>query len=198
MTHPTNRVGKQHLLDVAEQLFTEQGFQAVSIRDIAQASGVTNAALYYHFPNKEALFQEVMERHIAGLRERMERARDSSHNSRERVLNMLVEYGTLVANRQAVWNLISPQGRGRRRKGRHPFKSRLMQAMLNPIEGELRIAMDRGELNPLPDGMSPASLLIGMLHGYLQYRSLFLHPTKSLSKEDVRSIVDVFWRGLQG
>ena len=196
MTHTANRVGKQHLLDVAEQLFTELGYQAVSIRDIAQASGVTNAALYYHFPNKEALFREVLECHIAGLRDRMEGARDENLASRERVVNMLTEYGTLVANRQAIWNLISPKRSGRRRKGRHPIHIRLMEALLTPIEDELRIAIDSGELNPLPEGISPASLLIGMLHGFLQYRRIFL-PPKPLDKEDIRSIVDVFWRGLQ-
>ena len=66
--------GKQHLLLAAEELFIERGYRAVSIRDIAQAAGVTNAALYYYFPNKEALFSEVLSHHVESICQRMREA----------------------------------------------------------------------------------------------------------------------------
>lgn len=42
------------VLDAARRLFTERGFDGTSMRDIAAEVGVTNAALYYHFPSKDA------------------------------------------------------------------------------------------------------------------------------------------------
>jgi AcrR family transcriptional regulator len=45
---------------VATELFARRGFAAVSLRDIAQAVGVTKAALYYHFPSKDDLYWEVL------------------------------------------------------------------------------------------------------------------------------------------
>jgi len=68
MSPQNARAGKQRILEVAEKLFTEHGYRDVSIRNIASACEVTNAALYYHFSSKAALFDEVMELHAARLR----------------------------------------------------------------------------------------------------------------------------------
>jgi AcrR family transcriptional regulator len=40
---------------VALDLFTEQGYDATSLREIAERLGVTKAALYYHFKSKEEI-----------------------------------------------------------------------------------------------------------------------------------------------
>jgi AcrR family transcriptional regulator len=46
---------KQQILRAAMKLFSERGFAATSIRDIARESGYTNPALYKHFATKEEL-----------------------------------------------------------------------------------------------------------------------------------------------
>ena len=52
---------RQHILDVAIRLFSEQGVSATSLADIAQAAGVTRGAIYWHFKNKSDLFSEIWE-----------------------------------------------------------------------------------------------------------------------------------------
>jgi AcrR family transcriptional regulator len=44
---------RDRILDVALELFTEQGFDGTSLREIAERLGVTKAALYYHFESKD-------------------------------------------------------------------------------------------------------------------------------------------------
>lgn len=52
----------EHVLRVAERLFRERGYAAVTMRDIAEALGMRQASLYYHAPEgKEQLFVEVTE-----------------------------------------------------------------------------------------------------------------------------------------
>jgi AcrR family transcriptional regulator len=46
-------VTQERILDVALELFNEQGYDKTSLREIAQRLGVTKAALYYHFARKE-------------------------------------------------------------------------------------------------------------------------------------------------
>lgn len=65
---------RERVLDVAERLFTERGYTAVTLRDIAAELGMRQASLYYHAPGgKEELFVTVTERgfarHRAGLEE---------------------------------------------------------------------------------------------------------------------------------
>jgi len=44
-----------HILDAAKRLFARNGFDKVSMRDLAHEVGITPAALYHHFPNKSNL-----------------------------------------------------------------------------------------------------------------------------------------------
>ena len=67
------------VLDVAEQLFIQHGYAAVTLRTIANALGMRQASLYYHFPEgKEQLFvamaTRVFERHRVGLQAVIESA----------------------------------------------------------------------------------------------------------------------------
>jgi AcrR family transcriptional regulator len=50
---------RQRILDVALDLFTEQGFDGTSLRQIAEQLGVTKAALYYHFESKDDILMAL-------------------------------------------------------------------------------------------------------------------------------------------
>src|SRR6185295_12048258 len=52
---------KRQILRAAMKLFSERGFAATSIRDIARESGYTNPALYKHFASKEQLALQLFE-----------------------------------------------------------------------------------------------------------------------------------------
>jgi len=55
---------KRRILDAAEELFMEHGFEATSLRLITTAAGVNLAAANYHFGSKEELFQAVFTRRL--------------------------------------------------------------------------------------------------------------------------------------
>lgn len=55
------------ILDAAESLFTEQGFEATTLRQITGAAGVNLAAVNYHFGSKEELIREVFRRRLTWL-----------------------------------------------------------------------------------------------------------------------------------
>jgi len=46
---------------VAVEMFTEHGYEKTSLREIAEALGVTKAALYYHFKSKEDIVRSLLE-----------------------------------------------------------------------------------------------------------------------------------------
>ncbi len=61
MTQPLpKRETSEAILKVSVTLFARQGYDAVSMREIATAVGVRAAALYYHFPDKSSLYLSVM------------------------------------------------------------------------------------------------------------------------------------------
>lgn len=52
---------------VAARLFAERGFDATSVREIAEAAGVTKPTLYYHFGSKRGLGEAILTRPMASL-----------------------------------------------------------------------------------------------------------------------------------
>jgi len=71
---------RERILRVAAELFSEQGYDATSLRQLADRLGFTKAALYYHFQSKdeilEALVGPVLEM-LDELVERLEQARST-------------------------------------------------------------------------------------------------------------------------
>jgi AcrR family transcriptional regulator len=59
---------KDHILDVAERVFADYGFDGASTRTISGEAGVNMAMLNYYFGSKEGLFLAVFERKIASFR----------------------------------------------------------------------------------------------------------------------------------
>jgi TetR/AcrR family acrAB operon transcriptional repressor len=53
---------RDNILDAAEKLFVEQGVSRTTLQHIATAAGVTRGAIYWHFDDKGALFNAMMER----------------------------------------------------------------------------------------------------------------------------------------
>ena len=50
---------RERILAVAQELFTRQGYDKTSLRDIAERLEITKAALYYYFPRKEDILLEL-------------------------------------------------------------------------------------------------------------------------------------------
>jgi AcrR family transcriptional regulator len=61
---------QQRILDAAQRLFSERGYENVSVRDIAEEAGVTHPLIYYHWGSKRELLAAV----ITGTQERMRAA----------------------------------------------------------------------------------------------------------------------------
>jgi AcrR family transcriptional regulator len=60
---------RARIQQVALELFTEQGYEATSLREIAERLGVTKAALYYHFKTKEDIVSSLVQDRIDALEE---------------------------------------------------------------------------------------------------------------------------------
>jgi AcrR family transcriptional regulator len=52
--------GREQILDAAAEMFSEQGYSAASTRRIAEAVGVKQASLYYHFASKQDILAELL------------------------------------------------------------------------------------------------------------------------------------------
>jgi AcrR family transcriptional regulator len=71
---------RAEIQDVALALFTEHGYDATSMRELAEQLGITKAALYYHFTSKEAIILSLFEEHLNALDELLAWAAAQPHS----------------------------------------------------------------------------------------------------------------------
>jgi AcrR family transcriptional regulator len=73
------------ILRVAQQLFMEHGYRAVSTRQIADACGLTQPALYHHFSDKQDLYVAVMQENLLQTQVALERIARRGESVQERL-----------------------------------------------------------------------------------------------------------------
>ncbi len=66
----TSRDTRTDILDAAERLFAEKGFDGTAIREITRAANVNVAAIHYHYGSKEEVLRGVTDRIIGPLNDR--------------------------------------------------------------------------------------------------------------------------------
>ncbi|MFD4180985.1 TetR/AcrR family transcriptional regulator [Rhodococcus sp. NPDC058514] len=97
---------KAQIALVAAQAFSERGYHAVGVDDIAATLGISGPALYRHFPNKYALLVHAAMSTVGGLRSASDGAREvgqddpdpTPEGQLDRVLRALIS--TTVENRK--------------------------------------------------------------------------------------------------
>ena len=94
-------VTRASLLDAAEHVFLQRGVARTSLNDIAQAAGVTRGALYWHFKDKAALFNAMMERVTLPLDAEMEGLTDGRGDPLQALRESLLQgLGRIVHDEQ--------------------------------------------------------------------------------------------------
>ncbi|MGZ8868331.1 MAG: TetR/AcrR family transcriptional regulator [Thermoanaerobaculia bacterium] len=58
---------RRHILDAALKLFSHRGYGATSVNDIAEEAGLSKGNLYHHFPDKETIFRELLDRYFLAM-----------------------------------------------------------------------------------------------------------------------------------
>lgn len=91
----TRRDVRNEIMEAAERVFADLGFDGATTRAIADAARVNLGLIHYHFNSKEALFAEVVERRAKGVNDRRRRMlaevmRDPERATLEAILDALM------------------------------------------------------------------------------------------------------------
>jgi AcrR family transcriptional regulator len=157
---------RERILDIAMELFVEQGYDKTSLRDIAERLGTTKAALYYHFERKQDILLELHLRlHALGREALEELARLESGQDRADAWPALVDHfiDEVVENRQLVLmhqrnhNALAELGNNERHRAENDDIEQLFRRVLNspaiPLDQRVRMACSLGAvIGPLVAG----------------------------------------------
>ena len=88
----------QAILDKSLPLFARSGYAGVSMRDIARAVGISGAALYHHYPDKQSLYVAAMGHAFADKASGIEYSLDNSGTPEQRLERFVINFTKQMAN----------------------------------------------------------------------------------------------------
>jgi len=89
---------KSQILDTAEQLFTDHGYAATSIRNIADQAGVNPALVHYYFGNKHALLEAVLQHSLEPMMKALASLKTRESASVEDIAALLIPMAAAPPN----------------------------------------------------------------------------------------------------
>ncbi len=183
---------RRQILDQATRLFVTRGYNSISMREIAEACGVTKAALYYHFKDKEHLIMAILEGYLDEIEVLIKASRNVVGTSREKISYMVrsiliqeMEKRALIRLAMQEMSNLSPQSRAY-------FGQIYYEKFVGQIEALLAEGVNAGELRSL-DPKATTWILLGMMYP-------FFYPGHDREmgnpEEIIPFLVSVFFEGV--
>jgi AcrR family transcriptional regulator len=139
---------KDHILDVAERVFSELGFDGASTRTISGEAGVNMAMLNYYFGSKEGLFLAVFNRKIISFQDLLKNiGSDESISAWNKVEKYIDLYAQRVVNNNCFQKLLYQELSMQRRGELSEKITEILMKNALEVRKILRDGVDNGEFN---------------------------------------------------
>jgi AcrR family transcriptional regulator len=156
---------RQQILTTAKTLLIEHGYHGLSMRQIAEAVGVSKAALYYHFKDKEELLLAILIAYLEEIEVVIDQVQSEGGGSRRQVLLLIERVLSQPAEQRALIRLSSQEMAQLSVLARETFNRAYHEKFIDRIRDLLRAGMDKGELRTMNPDVATWTLL-GMMYPY--------------------------------
>lgn len=182
---------RERILAESTRLFVSAGYNGISMREIAEAVGVSKAGLYYHFKDKEDLFVAILRDGLARIAQTVAEAQTRPGGIRAQ-LDALVrglfaqpsEQRTLIQLAGQELAHLSPDVR-------IEFSQSYYQQFIGQIRALLEQAMAGGELRP-QDPQTLTWLLLGMMYPFF---SSEVQRDPQVNEQIISQLLALFFTG---
>jgi len=171
------------IANAALSILENEGPEAVSMRRVAQAVGITPMAIYHHFPSREALLNTITNREFARLLSFIQ-AHPLSGGVDDRLLAVMAGYVDYAFAQPRVFDFIFSRPRPGARQFPKDFRAR-RSPTLNPVADLLEAEMKKGSLKK-DDIWEVAFALWAHVHGYIM---LYRAGRVALSEKEFRKLL---------
>jgi AcrR family transcriptional regulator len=159
----TKAQNRAAILHAAREVFAELGYDAAGVRDISRRTDLASGTFYNYFPDKEAVFREVLDESAQQVRRRLRAARASARTLEEFVGDAYRAWFEFLVEDELLFELMQ------RNAGpiRSMFGDPILGAGVDELLDDLRAAIERGELprfdaDYMAGAMAGAALELGV------------------------------------
>lgn len=192
---PKFEARRQEIVDIAARIFAERGYDATSLDDLCEATGLQRGGLYHYIGSKEDLLFRIHERFIAPLLEearRIEAQGDDPVSTLRALAHALMS--DIAEYRDQVTVFLHESRTVSRRKDE---RSAAVMAARREFEDVIDRTLQRGVADGLFNIAHPRLALLGFL-GMFNYSYQWYRPGHSVSPDEVAdAFVGVFLDGIR-
>ena len=126
--------GELAILEAAEQLFADKGFDAVSMSAIARLAETSKSNIYHHFKNKHDLYLSIMKRAVQGTSELLDALEDAPGTFRQRLAEFSAgQLGNILSHQRSSQLILREALSGASERGREIAKHLVSNVFLRLI-----------------------------------------------------------------
>ena len=185
---------RDRILAEATRLFVASGYNGISMREIAEAVGVSKAGLYYHFKDKQDLFLAILTDDLSAIAQIVAAARAAGGTTRAQVARVVRELFAQPPERRAIVRLAGQELDNLDEAARAEFGRRYYERFIGQIAALLQEGIARGELRQR-DPQALTWLLLGMMYPFFSNSpGRDPHPPE----QTIDLLVEVFFEGALG
>lgn len=133
------------ILQVAEQLFAEEGFDGTSIRDIAKMANINIAMISYYFGSKEKLLEAIVLNRIADMRLQLESIYNEILPPFEKVDKLIELYISRINKNRCIYQIIHFEFSTKKRDLNFDSFTEMKRSNLETFKNIIKEGQDAGE-----------------------------------------------------
>lgn len=181
---------RTRVINVAEHLFSDRGYKAVTLRDIADELGIRQASLYHHFPHgKEELFVEVteraMNRHAEGMRNTIATAPEDVECQLKAIARWMLSQPPIDMARMVRSDMVEID-----ESHRHRLMQSALRSLVLPIEAVFDRGIDREDLRQVGHSRLLASSFLSILEAIQVSVRFSSRPPEDMADEMIGVLMD--------
>jgi AcrR family transcriptional regulator len=160
---------EQEIVDAAEKIFVERGYEGASMDAIASKSEYTKRTVYQYFLNKEDLFFAAALRSYEALGRYVEEATREGESGLEKLRNGCFGFYRFFKDHPGKFALITAVGRVKDRAADTPYLNRFLSfeyGLFSSIEMLIREGQDEGSINASRDPKLDSCALAFLLSAF--------------------------------
>lgn len=175
---------REKILDAAETIFLEKGYEAASVKMILTESGAVAGSFYHFFSSKEELFEQVISRFMDRHQEKVKAVFESDEKLGEMLKEVLVIYGESLAQYAGMM-----KSGGMHWTVQEALHNRTVKAMIPPLANALKRMRGNHEIEFAMDADEEVMAAL-LVHG----AESVLHAGKKADEDSQREQIQSFVR----
>jgi len=183
---------KKKIIEGAEILFTENGYDSTTVQNICNKAEISKGAFFYHFPTKEFLFLEILDKYLSELDKRMNEIEKKSKNTLRAMEEMVIILEEIFITSEGKFTIFLEFLRKASKETEIMKKiSYQFQKYKKYVYEMIEKGKREGNIKKEIDSEFISQLIISLAIGMILKRSLFLEQeNEDFSKKGIKFILN--------